>query len=478
MVSSRRIARFLDIRIAARRWAGWSLLTVVLVALAGAVSAADLPDFTKLVEANAPAVVNISTVQRADSGFNRPRSRNDELDEFFRRFFGPDGRGMPNVRPRSLGSGFVISRDGYLLTNNHVVDGAEEILVRFSDRREFNAQVVGADPRSDLALLKVDADNLHAVKLGHSDRLKVGEWVLAIGSPFGFDHSVTAGIVSAKGRSLPTEDNENYVPFIQTDVAINPGNSGGPLFNLAGEVVGINSQIYSNSGGFMGVSFAIPIDVVMEVVDQLKETGRVSRGWLGVVIQEVNHELAESFGLDRPRGALVAQVLEDSPAQAGGIREGDIIVSFNGEPIDLSADLPHLVGRAAAGSKAVLGVVREGKEIRLTLAIGELPDREGATLAQVGGTEGSSRLGLSVEAVSDAARERLGIDGGVQVVEVAGAAAEAGIRPGDIITRMNNREVNDLESLQTISDELPSGRSIPVLVIRGQVPTFLPLRVP
>jgi serine protease Do len=443
----------------------------------GEAHAGDLPDFTKLVDANAPAVVNISTVQSPESGSTRPRSRNDELDEFFRRFFGPDGRGSPNRRPRSLGSGFVISPDGYLLTNNHVVDGADEILVRFSDRRELNAEVVGADPRSDLALLKVDATNLPTVKIGRSKQLKVGEWVLAIGSPFGFDYSVTAGIVSAKGRSLPTEENENYVPFIQTDVAINPGNSGGPLFNLDGEVVGINSQIYSNSGGFMGVSFAIPIDVVMEVVAQLKETGRVSRGWLGVVIQEVNRDLAESFGLERPHGALVARVLEGSPAEAGGVREGDIITSFNGEPIDLSSELPHLVGRAPSGSDAVLQIVREGEEIRLTLAIGELPDREGAPLA-LRADGGSSRLGLAVEPVPEPVRERLGISGGVRVLEATGAAGDAGIRSGDIITRLNNREVNDPEGLQAIAEELPSGRSVPVLVIRGQVPTFLPLRVP
>ncbi len=455
-----------------------SLVATVLVVIVGVVRAADLPDFTKLVEANAPAVVNISTVQRLDSRSGRPRSRNEELDEFFRRFFGPHGRSAPYMRPRSLGSGFVISQDGYLLTNYHVVQGADEILVRFSDRRELNAEVVGADPRSDLALLKVEATNLPTVKLGRSASLKVGEWVLAIGSPFGFDYSVTAGIVSATGRSLPTEENGNYVPFIQTDVAINPGNSGGPLFNLDGEVVGINSQIYSNSGGFMGVSFAIPIDVVMEVVEQLKKTGRVSRGWLGVVIQEVNRDLAESFGLERPRGALVARVLEGSPAEAGGIREGDIITSFNGEPIDLSSELPHLVGRAPAGSDAVLQIVRDGEEIRLTLAIGELADRVGTPVKRMRNDSGPSRLGLSVEPVPAAVRERLGISGGVRVVHASGAAEEAGIRSGDVITRMNNREVNDPETLLAISKELPSGRSVPVLVIRGQVPTFLPLRVP
>jgi len=428
--------------------------------------------FADLAERVSPGVVNIQT-SKTVKGAGVPRS----FEEFF--FGGPFGE-HPQMERKvpSLGTGFVISPDGYIVTNNHVIEEVDSIRVAFESGKEYDAEIIGADPRSDLALLKVEADNLPTVKLGRSDRLKVGEWVLAIGSPFGFDYSVTAGIVSAKGRSLPTEENENYVPFIQTDVAINPGNSGGPLFNLDGEVVGINSQIYSNSGGFMGVSFAIPIDVVMEVVEQLKESGRVSRGWLGVVIQEVNRDLAESFGLKRPHGALVARVLEGSPAEEGGIREGDIITSFNGEPIDLSSELPHLVGRAPAGSDAVLGVMREGEEIRVTLAIGELADRSGAAVAGFRSEGGSSRLGLSVEPVPEAARERLGITGGVRVLSATGAAEEAGIRPGDIVTRLNNREVDDPESLQAISEELPSGRSVPVLVIRGQVPTFLPLRVP
>ncbi|MBH80602.1 MAG: serine peptidase [Gammaproteobacteria bacterium] len=447
--------------------------------LAAGTASADLPDFTELVEDNAAAVVNISTVGRAAARSGSPRSREDELNEFFRRFFGPDGRrGGPQRQPRSLGSGFVISEDGYLLTNNHVVDGADEILVRFSDRRELEAELVGADPRSDLALLKVDADNLPTVRMGKSSKLDVGEWVLAIGSPFGFDYTVTAGIVSAKGRSLPTEDNENYVPFIQTDVAINPGNSGGPLFNLDGEVVGINSQIYSNSGGSMGISFAIPIDVAMEVVDQIKTEGRVSRGWLGVVIQEVNRDLAESFQLDRPRGALVVNVLEGSPAEKGGILAGDVIVEFNGQPIGLSSELPHLVGRAPAGSNATLKVVREGRQIKLRLDIGELADAPGGGGFLDQTDAGSSSLGLKVEPVDPRAIERLRIVGGVRVVEVTGPAEQAGLRKGDIITRINNKEINSIESFSEIVGELPSGRSVPVLVIRGQVPTFLPLRVP
>jgi len=441
--------------------------------------ARELPDFTRLVEQHAGAVVNISTVQRMQSPDAQPRSRSEELDEFFRRFFPPDGgRGMPFARPRSLGSGFVIESDGYILTNNHVVEGADEIMVRFNDRREMTATLVGADPRSDLALLKVDATDLPVVRLGRSEGLKVGEWVLAIGSPFGFDYSVTAGIVSAKGRSLPTEQNENYVPFIQTDVAINPGNSGGPLFNLDGEVVGINSQIYSNSGGFMGVSFAIPVDVAMDVVRQLKEGGRVARGWLGVVIQEVNRDLAESFGLSRPHGALVTRVLEDGPADSAGVREGDIIIRFNEQPIDFSSELPHIVGRTKVGSDADMLVVREGKERTLKVRVGELPDRtdEIAAVEPEGATP--SRLGVAVEAPTPEVRERLGLEGGVRVVSVDGAAQDAGIREGDIITRLNNQEVADVDAFTSIAESLPAGRSVPVLIIRGQVPTFLALRVP
>ncbi|MDP6375558.1 MAG: DegQ family serine endoprotease [Pseudomonadales bacterium] len=448
------------------------LTAAMFAVLTSVTHAADLPDFTELVEDNAPAVVNISTERRVE------RRRGDDIEEFFRRFRGPGGRGN-YVPPRSLGSGFIISRDGYILTNNHVVDQADEILVRLNDRRQFVAQVIGADKRSDLALIKVDANDLPTVQMGDSENLKVGEWVLAIGSPFGFDYSVTAGIVSAKGRSLPTDQGENYVPFIQTDVAINPGNSGGPLFGLDGQVVGINSQIYSNSGGFMGVSFAIPIDVAMEVVEQLKETGRVSRGWLGVMIQEVNRDLAESFGLEKPHGALVSQVVDNSPAEAGGILAGDIIIAFNGREIERSSELPHYVGRALAGKEAELEIVREGKRIRLDVEIGELPDLDGRPVASRGGSAvAPSVIGLGVENLSDAHRERLGIDGGVRVVQSEGPAEDAGIRAGDVITRLNNTPVADTDDFGRVVESLPAGSLVPVLVIRGETPTFLPLRVP
>ena len=457
------------------------VLTLAAVGFPADAVARELPDFTSLVEENAAAVVNISTVRRVEEPDPaRPRSRNEELDEFFRRFFPPDrgGENQPYRRPRSLGSGFVLG-DGYILTNNHVVDGADEILVRFSDRRELNAELVGADPRSDLAVLKVEAKDLTEVTLGDSDRLKVGEWVLAIGSPFGFDYSVTAGIVSAKGRSLPTELNENYVPYLQTDVAINPGNSGGPLFNLDGEVIGINSQIYSNSGGFMGVSFAIPINVAMEVVEQLKESGKVSRGWLGVMIQDVDRDLAEALGLKRPHGALISRVLEGSPAEAGGILEQDIITAINGHEIDFSSELPHFVGRIRAGSTASLTVIREGEEMEVKLTIGEAPERGAPIVGSFDADEaGSTRLGLTVEPVPEPVLERLSIAGGVRVTDATGTAVESGLRPGDIITKLDNQAVTDTTSFAEIADELEPGRSVAVLVIRGQSPLFLALRVP
>ena len=450
-----------------------AMMTVgLLFGAAYGAAAADLPDFTELVEDNAAAVVNVSTTRRQQE--RSPRMR--DLEEFFRRI--PQQPQPPNSRPRSLGSGFVISDDGYVLTNNHVVEGADEVLVRFPDRRELNAEVVGTDRRSDLALLKVEADGLPTVRLGRSEDLDVGEWVLAIGSPFGFDYSVTAGIVSAKGRSLPTERNENYVPFIQTDVAINPGNSGGPLFNLDGEVVGINSQIYSRSGGFMGVSFAIPIDVAMEVVDQLKNAGRVSRGWLGVVIQEVSRDLAESFGLDRPHGALVSEVAPGSPAEDSELQAGDVIVEFDGKSIERSSELPHYVGRTAANSEVDVAVMRGGERLKLKVKVGELPDLEGEGPVGPSAPNEPSSLGLVLEDVPEAALSRFNLTGGVRVVQSTGPAAESGIRTGDIITRLNHQTVENQQGFREIAKTLPKGRRVPVLIVRGGVQTFVPLSVP
>ncbi len=443
---------------------------------------ADLPDFTPLVEDASPAVVNISTKQNQPArGAQAQMPDLEGIPPMFREFF---ERGMPQ-RPgrrreaQSLGSGFILSEDGYVLTNNHVVADADEIIVRLPDRSEMQAKLVGADPRSDVALLKIEGDGLPTVKIGSSEALKAGEWVVAIGSPFGFDHTVTAGVVSATGRSLP---NESYVPFIQTDVAINPGNSGGPLFNLKGEVVGINSQIFTRSGGFMGLSFAIPIDVAMDVANQLREDGKVSRGWLGVVIQEVNKDLAESFGLDRPAGALVAQVMDGGPAAKGGLRVGDVILSVNDKPIDMSGDLPHLIGAMKPGSKAKLDVARDGKRRALTIEVGALPE-DGDVVASAGGsgssTKSNNRLGVAVTELTDAQRQQLEINGGVVITEVnQGPAAMIGMRPGDVITHLNNEAIDSVKKFTQVVKDLPKNRSVSMRVLRDGRASFITFKLP
>ncbi|UUQ66376.1 DegQ family serine endoprotease [Pseudomonas fuscovaginae UPB0736] len=460
--------------------------TVLLLGQAVAAQAADLPDFTQLVEQASPAVVNISTTQklpdRKVSDIQGLEGLPPEIQQFFRGFpqpRGPKGGGGGRQREaQSLGSGFIISNDGYILTNNHVVADADEILVRLADRSELKAKLVGTDPRSDVALLKIDGKNLPTLKLGKSKDLKPGQWVVAIGSPFGFDHTVTQGIVSAVGRSLP---NENYVPFIQTDVPINPGNSGGPLFNLNGEVVGINSQIYTRSGGFMGVSFAIPIDVAMDVSNQLKAGGKVSRGWLGVVIQEVNKDLAESFGLDKPAGALVAQVQDDGPAAKGGLQVGDVILSMNGQPIELSADLPHLVGALKAGEKAKLEVVREGQRKTIELTVGAIPDEgkemDGGKSATA--ERSSNRLGVSVSDLSDDQKKANDLlKGGVVIKEVQdGPAALIGLQPGDVITHLNNQAITDAKQFTDIAKALPKNRSVSMRVLRQGRASFITFKL-
>lgn len=446
-----------------------------------------LPDFTTLVEQASPAVVNISTKQKLPDRVAAGQMPDLEgLPPMFREFF---ERNMPQ-QPRSpsgdrqreamsLGSGFIISSDGYVLTNNHVVADADEIIVRLSDRSELQAKLIGTDPRTDVALLKVDGKNLPTVKLGDSEKLKVGEWVLAIGSPFGFDHSVTKGIVSAKGRTLP---NDTYVPFIQTDVAINPGNSGGPLFNMKGEVVGINSQIFTRSGGFMGLSFAIPIDVAIDVSNQLKKDGKVSRGWLGVVIQEVNKDLAESFGLDKPAGALVAQVLENSPAAKGGLQVGDVILSMNGQPIIMSADLPHLVGSLKDGEKAKLEIIRNGKRQTLDVAVGPMPDDDadiGTGSSADGSAErNSNRLGVSVADLTAEQKKTLELKGGVVIKEVQdGPAALIGLRPGDVISHLNNQAVTSAKQFTEIAKDLPKNRSVSMRVLRQGRASFITFKL-
>lgn len=449
--------------------------------------AASLPDFKELVKESSPAVVNISTIQGAkpNQASRRPFSDRDleDVPEIFRHFFRfPDGgqgpgRQGPRKAPQSLGSGFIISSDGFILTNNHVVDGAEKVIVRLSDRRELSAEVIGTDKRTDMAVLKIDANNLPTVELGDSSKLEVGEWVLAIGSPFGFDHTVTAGIVSAKERALA---NETYVPFIQTDVAINPGNSGGPLFNLDGEVVGINSQIYTRSGGFMGLSFAIPINVAMEVAEQLKDKGYVSRGWLGVIIQEVNKDLAESFGLDRPAGALVARVLPDSPAADGGLMEGDVITKFNGRNIILSSDLPHVVGRVMPGKTARVEVVRGGKEKVIKLKIGELPDNLQANqnAPSVKKELASNRLNVVVSELDEESKSKWNLYSGVVIQRVdKGPAADAGLMAGDVVTMLNGVRIDSVKSFQRAASQLPANKVVPVRVVRRGSPQFIALKI-
>ncbi len=459
-----------------------SVFGVLLATLALCASAAVvLPDFTSLVQAHGPAVVNISTTQkikrRQIPGMDIPELEDLPEDhpfgELFRRFFG-EGE-MQEFESESLGSGFVISGDGFVLTNNHVIEDAEEILVRLSDRRVLKAKVVGHDARSDLALLKVEANGLPVVDIGDSRELKVGEWVLAIGSPFGFEQSVTAGIVSAKGRSLPRD---NYVPFIQTDVAINPGNSGGPLFNLDGEVVGINSQIYSRTGGYMGVSFAIPIEVAMNVVSQLKASGRVSRGWLGVLIQEVTRDLAESFGMDKPQGALVAKIFPGSPAEAAGMQVGDVVLEFDDRPVITSSGLPPIVGQTVVGEDVPVKVLRGGGTRILTVKVGELPE-SGVELA--GRVEPrSNRLGVTVAELDAEARAQAEVENGVRITAVASdsPAADIGLASGDIVLMIDGKEVTDRQQFDKIVEDLPSGKSIPILVHRRSGAEFLALRIP
>lgn len=444
---------------------------------------AQLPDFTKIVENAKDSVVNISTSKKIKTGqINRQLEIPDfpegsPFGELFKKFFDHDGFGLQDRETSSLGSGFIISRDGYILTNHHVISEADEVIVRLSNRQEYDAKVIGSDKDSDIALLKIEGDNLPVLEYGSSTDLKVGEWVLAIGSPFGFDHTVTAGIVSAKGRSLP---NDNYVPFIQTDVAINPGNSGGPLFNLDGEVIGINSQIYSRSGGFMGLSFAIPIEMAVDVADQIKNTGKVSRGWLGVLIQEVTRELAESFGMKNPHGALVAKVLEDSPAEAAGLQVGDVIVEFNGKKVTRSSSLPPLVGRTPVDKDAKVTIIRNKQKKTIRVRIAQLPtDITQATMDNKVEEEiKESRLGMTVNDLDEAIKRKLKVDSGVQVMELdeAGPSREAGIRKGDVISMIDNRSVNSVAEFDAIVDKLKPGKSVAILIQRDNGPVFLAIK--
>ncbi len=450
----------------------------VLFVFSGFAHAKDLPDFTALVEKYGSAVVNVSTTQTAQASQQAPLApglpEGDPLAEFFRRFGAPP---VPQEQEtHSLGSGFIISADGYILTNAHVVDSADKITVKLTDQREFKARVIGADRRTDVALIKIDATGLPRVIEGDPAALKVGEWVLAIGSPFGFDNSVTAGIVSGKGRSL---QQENFVPFIQTDVAINPGNSGGPLFNMKGEVVGINSQIYSRSGGYMGLSFAIPIDVAMEVAEQLRTSGRVSRGRIGVIIQDVTKALAESFGLHGNAGALISSIEKGGPADKAGIQPSDIILKFDNKPVTASRDLPRIVAATRPGSKVIVQLWRKGASKEVLLVVGEMPveGRNTRTSRNDAAGEQISRLGLVLTELSDDQKKQLDIDSGLMIEEVKSSSARAELQRGDILLAVNNTPVDTIEQLNAILKPIPKGRNVALWVSRGDSKSFIPIRL-
>ena len=432
-----------------------------------------LPDFAELVERVGPAVVNIGVVQEVETQLNVP----PEMQDFLRRFGiplpgmpgGPNGPG-PQIS-RGVGSGFIVSEDGYVLTNAHVVDDATEVIVRLTDKREFKAKVEGVDTRTDVALLKIDATDLPVVKIGNPEGARVGEWVVAVGSPFGFDNTVTAGIISAKARRLP---DETYVPFLQTDVAINPGNSGGPLFNLEGEVIGINSQIYSRSGGFMGISFAIPIDVAMKVKAQLQEFGVVKRGRLGVAIQSVTEELSDSFGLDKPRGALVSSVEPGSAADKAELQAGDVILGVNGAPVDDSVDLPRIIGEMRPGSEIKLEIWRSGKSRIVSATLGSM-DGESIRATERRTDSSDTALGLSARPLTNQEAEQLGVRGGLAIERVAGPAAQAGLQRGDVILAINNAQVTDVKTFRQQLKQ--AGNRFALLIQRGDERLYVPIKL-
>jgi serine protease Do len=471
-----------------KKWISSLAFMATLTLTSMHVLAKDLPDFTVLAETQGPAVVNISITSTVHSqgvqGF--PGMPNDEnMQEFFKRFGIPGMPGMQgqddggqDYKTQSLGSGFIISSDGYILTNAHVVNAADEVLVKLSDKREFKAKIIGADKRTDVALIKIDANNLPKVTIGDPNALKVGEWVAAIGSPFGLENTMTAGIVSAKGRALPQE---NFVPFIQTDVAINPGNSGGPLFNLRGEVVGINSQIYSRSGGSMGLSFSIPIDVAIDVSNQLKATGKISRGWLGIAIQELSKELAESFGMKNTNGALVAGVEKNSPADKAGLEAGDVITSFDGKAIETSADLPRVVGNTKPGKVVAVEVMRKGKTKTLSVGVGMMPTEVAATDTPSNNKAApkavANQIGLTLKELTAQQKKKLNGKNGLLVIESTGAAAQAGIRRGDVILGLNNSESQSVDLFNQQINAVPAGKTVAVLVLRADSTLYVPIKV-
>jgi serine protease Do len=462
-----------------------ALLSFLLISSVAVAQTRGLPDFTELAERQGPAVVNISTTQvtRGSQATPFPFDENDPAFEFFKRFMPRNHGGTPprEFENKSLGSGFIISGDGYILTNAHVVDGADEVTVRLTDKREFKAKTIGADKRTDVALLKIEASGLPVVKLGEPAQLRVGEWVVAIGSPFGFDNSVTAGIVSAKGRSLPQE---NYVPFIQTDVAINPGNSGGPLFNMRGEVVGINSQIYSRSGGYMGVSFAIPIDVAMDIQNQLRASGKVSRGRLGVVIQEVSKELADSLALGKPMGAVVNAVEKGGPAEKAGLEPGDVILKFDGKPINASADLPRMVAATRPGTRSTVQVWRKGATRDIAVTVGEMTDEKAASSRPARGgkppEQQANRLGLVLNELTADQKRDLKMSSGLLVEDVRGTTSRADLRAGDIIVALISKgattEVKTVDQFNRLLAQFEKGSNVTLLIRRGEMQTFVTIK--
>lgn len=451
-------------------------------------SVAGLPDFTDLVEKTGAAVVNIRTTEKAKISQENGVSEDEEMQEFFRRFFGvpipprqqpaPRGRSKPDAEveeevPRGVGSGFIISADGYVMTNAHVVDGADEVYVTLTDKREFKAKIIGADKRTDVALVKIEGSNLPRLTVGDSNKIRVGEWVIAIGSPFGLDNTVTAGIVSAKAR-----DTGEYLPLIQTDVAVNPGNSGGPLINMRGEVIGINSQIYSRSGGYMGISFAVPMDEAMRVSDQLRASGKVTRGRIGVQIGEVTKDVAESLGLARNQGALVQRVEAGGPAEKGGVEAGDVILKFNGAAIERASDLPRMVGSTKPGTRSIVTVWRKGAMRDLSLTITELePEKVAAKVEKKAKVEQvANTLGLIVSDLTAAQVKELKIDGGVIVESAEGSAARAGLRTGDILLRVNNTDIKDVRQFNALVAKLDVKKTTLLLVRRGDSSQFVTVK--
>jgi serine protease Do len=456
-----------------------SIFILTLISLNSAF-AVELPDFTILAEEQGSKVVNISASKEVASNYhNSPSMQDERMQEFFKRF------GIPGMPPGSqenhppekqsaTGSGFIIDTKGYVITNAHVVAGADSVIVKLADKREFKAEIIGVDRRTDVALLKIKESNLPAVKFGDPEKVKVGQWVAAIGSPFGLENTMTVGVVSAKGRALPQE---NFVPFIQTDVAINPGNSGGPLFNTEGEVIGINSQIYSRTGGYMGLSFAIPIDVAINVVEQLKSNGKVIRGWLGIAIQEITKELSESFGMKDTKGALIANVEKGSPAEKGGLLLGDIIIRFNKNEIIVSSDLPKYVGTTKPFAKVPVEIQRKGKKVVLNLAVGEMPTDENVVAPKKNNPKEVNRIGLALKQLSADDMKKTNGRNGLLVLSTQGESVAAGIRPGDVILALNNSAVKTIAIFNQELRRVPKGKTIALLVYRKGDTLYVPIRI-